>query len=1231
MQKRIWFAVIAAIGIIAIVVAILLSGAGKKPDEAVQNGTTGDFSNAINAAMQMMSAIHLDENNSLVPQKETAFEGYNYYRLTQTYSDVPVYNGSVVVAIDEDGVAAFGGDFADVRDFNVSPVSSAGAVKDWTKSYIKDAYNCGEERFSLTEPELVIYSMDEREYCLAWKIDAVGVDENGELFNLTLLFSDADGSQLSVESNTWYDAVYRKSEGQNQGEQYIWVDLTDGKYTMSDEMFSIKANTYKNVSWIFDMPTEQWPKKWEGWPAYQWNEGQKPDPMMVDAIANVRKTCAYLSTELGFYFPEPILAAVQCDGTTDNSSYDDIGLNLVRFYLAKKDISRAGYLDTVAHELGHGVVRHKIHVGEGSQSKAVNEGYADIFGECVEDSLSNYNVDWIHRDRNIASPSKPNISKNSQFSDKLDCHYASTLISHIAYLMFTGLDAEGYPAKDTAISDTAVLAKLWFGSLLVMCDNPNFSDCRSAVELSAYCLVKKGVLTISQVAGLRAAFDSAEIYESIYSRYVLVDDSIKITVYDYDRILYDDYTVSVTNVENNIVRTFSPSEDGSTLLTFEQGCYVVLISDNSAPDSLGSFRDWTIFAGPQNRMMPGKKDALKIYTDFGKARLKILPTVFQCIGQPPEVVEQYAGKYKGYEYFDEWWYLDRFNFGDFSFLFDPGTGDGPPEPFGLCEVFAGTLSQIVYSSEKTVLISDLDTLFGGVGKGGYYGEGGDIDGYEIQYAYNGFTIGIHLGDGPEKQYYDLDTHVWVQKQLDSDEPDYNDLSESEISAIDDFLWAFRFCDYYDPHDRNFNESVNRDDLMANTAARLLYQTDKYLFQPEGTNFNNAVRKTDFEQTVFDYFGNNINPQRLNAIEQAPVGFDNGYYHWIGNGWTSGFEVETIAATRSNEIIIIECIEREYSGKFDRYGDTYKTMYMLVENTDSPFGYNLLSCLTEKETSEAIPTPAPVEVQDFLGIWFLSRFAVNGVWLSDNELRTRFGDSTYTFESEGKLTLTSRGVSVRGTYQVNGNIIVMNNASDGPLEWILDGDTMTCSHRLADTGEPVTVILTRESTLTPTDTITPEQVTSITIAGKTVPVDVTWLDLSDKDISDIAPLESLTSLTTLLLGDNLISDLTPLKSLTNLTGLSLSGNQVSNLSPLKTLTNLTWLNLSGNLIVDPSPLESLTDLKRLYLSNNQISDIASLKSLKNLAWLTLSNNPLSQQQISDIRAALPPPFCQIVCS
>ena len=144
--------------------------------------------------------------------------------------------------------------------------------------------------------------------------------------------------------------------------------------------------------------------------------------------------------------------------------------------------------------------------------------------------------------------------------------------------------------------------------------------------------------------------------------------------------------------------------------------------------------------------------------------------------------------------------------------------------------------------------------------------------------------------------------------------------------------------------------------------------------------------------------------------------------------------------------------------------------------------------------------------------------------------------------------------------------------------------------------------------------------------------LTTLWLSWNNISDISVLKGLTDLTTLVmtgigLGDNINADTPPLdiivlENLTNLKELYLEYNKISDISALKNLTNLTKLSLHHNNITDISALKNLINLEELTISGNQVTNVEILKNFKNLTRLDIFGNQISDNQIEELKNALP---------
>jgi len=130
------------------------------------------------------------------------------------------------------------------------------------------------------------------------------------------------------------------------------------------------------------------------------------------------------------------------------------------------------------------------------------------------------------------------------------------------------------------------------------------------------------------------------------------------------------------------------------------------------------------------------------------------------------------------------------------------------------------------------------------------------------------------------------------------------------------------------------------------------------------------------------------------------------------------------------------------------------------------------------------------------------------------------------------------------------------------------------------------------------------------------INLKTLNLSTNSITDIHNLKGLSNLSKLYLRNNLITDVSALTELQKLTNLQLRGNIIDDLSPLTFLTQLSWLDLRWCHASDISFLAGLTNLKSAYLGGNKISDISPLTNLRQLVTLELCKNHITD--ISPLR-------------
>lgn len=80
--------------------------------------------------------------------------------------------------------------------------------------------------------------------------------------------------------------------------------------------------------------------------------------------------------------------------------------------------------------------------------------------------------------------------------------------------------------------------------------------------------------------------------------------------------------------------------------------------------------------------------------------------------------------------------------------------------------------------------------------------------------------------------------------------------------------------------------------------------------------------------------------------------------------------------------------------------------------------------------------------------------------------------------------------------------------------------------------------------------------------------------------------------------------------------------ISDISAVSGFKSVRHLDLSANIISSVSALSGLRTLETLDLSDNNIGDVTPLYSLRNLKMLHIEQNGLTDEQVSNLRAALP---------
>ena len=135
--------------------------------------------------------------------------------------------------------------------------------------------------------------------------------------------------------------------------------------------------------------------------------------------------------------------------------------------------------------------------------------------------------------------------------------------------------------------------------------------------------------------------------------------------------------------------------------------------------------------------------------------------------------------------------------------------------------------------------------------------------------------------------------------------------------------------------------------------------------------------------------------------------------------------------------------------------------------------------------------------------------------------------------------------------------------------------------------------------------------TVTIGGVEINTDSDYIELSEKNITDIGDLSYCYLVNSLFINGNSISDLTAIGDCISLKTIDASSNQLSEISALSHLNQLEDIDVSNNQIADLSPVAGLKSLERLSVGKNRITDLTPLADCSSLRQLIISDNSVSE--------------------
>ena len=437
------------------------------------------------------------------------------YSFKQYYNGLEMVNSYVTVIVNKNTREPKCLNNTYISDLSISIVPHISAAE------ALNIVQCYYENYSGSYPRLVIYTDEDGISSLAWEC-------NAETLTTGKIYIDAENGGILYEENLAQPAslTYDGSEEHyfvdnnyympNKGSFYIELDhdTSAKKFFFRDKKRNIalipsndywaefdknnKVHIYTssggNKDEIFDTNYKSNVLSQLVYDDYDY-ECLKYNLSEVAALHNIEKAYDFYNNNFKWQGADGIGNTLYIlpelrrkSGWTVNNAYAFNGRNFLAFgaegAINGNDVAAWGAdPDIAVHEFTHLVSHKKLGWGgsENVEIAALNEAYSDIMAEYADETpewkMGNDLFFKIKDDslyiRNIVKPQSPSLIKyNGEGSlSKTEPHDASTIISHVAYMMhYMGIEDE-------------VGMRIWYGSMdyLKNAKEINFKACRKAV------------------------------------------------------------------------------------------------------------------------------------------------------------------------------------------------------------------------------------------------------------------------------------------------------------------------------------------------------------------------------------------------------------------------------------------------------------------------------------------------------------------------------------------------------------------------------------------------------------------------------------------------------------------------------------------------------------------------------------------------------------------------------
>lgn len=446
-----------------------------------------DFQTAKESLEDVKEEIKIKSvSDELEETQNNSNETFNTYKFKQVYNGLEVIDGNLLVYADKEGNAkGIINKYKEISELNTTPKNTQENLKEVVKNEIKKTYNIETE---INDGKLVVYPYNDK-YILAYEYEInIGLDNA----NIIVYVSDETKEIINIVS-PFYTV-------DNYSEFY-----KDGKYIVEDTDRNIGIQ--KALNEVLDGNTQ--------FEEYTWNSPEdaekKENQLAIKTIQTVQKSYDYYKQKFNWLSLNgqgnmKIVIITNAQKVLDDNTGKNVNFKKnaafasPNYFILGSSNKYNESIEVLGHEFTHGVFYYNV--GECKldtfQTNALDEAYADIMGMCIETYYNNSTeLDWYidcnpARDIKKSKVQVKDISKQQSKGD--DGHNCSQIISRAAYLMSDAMTLEQFE-------------KLWYQSMNLLPDNPNFHDCAYAVITTA----REMKFSDEQIEKIASAFNSVGV------------------------------------------------------------------------------------------------------------------------------------------------------------------------------------------------------------------------------------------------------------------------------------------------------------------------------------------------------------------------------------------------------------------------------------------------------------------------------------------------------------------------------------------------------------------------------------------------------------------------------------------------------------------------------------------------------------------------------------------------